>query len=137
MVLVTTNVFDGGAAGGDGNRTQVIQQVDATTTRTTTMTYDFRDRMITTDGEIDYFSVTYYDNLDRVVQFDRYDTTGPGGPSSSSSSSGSMIGNLISRTQTVFDARGNICQSIVFSVDPATGIVGNALTDNTCLLYTS
>ena len=42
MVLVTTNVFDGGVTGGDGLLTQVIQQVDATTTRSTAMIYDFQ-----------------------------------------------------------------------------------------------
>jgi YD repeat-containing protein len=35
MVIVTGNEYDGGAAGGDGNRTQVTQYVDSTTTRVT------------------------------------------------------------------------------------------------------
>ena len=39
MVLITTNVYDGGSAGGDGNLTQQAQQVDASTTRVSTMTY--------------------------------------------------------------------------------------------------
>ena len=68
-------------------------------TRTTTKIYDFRDRLIAIDGEIDYYAVNYYDNLDRRIKFERYDTTGPYAPSSSSSSSSSSgltIGNLIS-----------------------------------------
>ena len=116
MVLITTNVYDGGSAGGDGNLTHQTQQVDASTTRVTTMTYDFRDRQVTTDGEVDDFAKVYYDNLDRVIKFERYDTTSGG--------------NLIGRSVTKFDARDRVYQTIVYAVDPATGTVGNSLTDN-------
>ena len=37
-----------------------------TTTRVTTFTYDFRGRRIATDGEVDFYEKTTYDNLDRV-----------------------------------------------------------------------
>jgi hypothetical protein len=117
MVIVTGNEFDGGAAGGDGNLTQVTQYVDSTTTRVTSMTYDFRDRKITTDGEVDYFQMLYYDNLDRVVETQRYDTT--------------SSGNLILQSATNFDDRNRIYQTINYGVDPTTGDIGNALTDNT------
>ena len=117
MVVITSNVYDGGAGGGDGNLTQVTQAVDATTNRVTTMTYDFRNRLITTDGEIDYFEQRTYDNLDQLVQVDRFNTTG--------------LGNLIGRWQTNFDDLGRSYQSIRYAVDPATGVVGNALTGNT------
>ena len=52
MVIVTANEYDDGADGGDGNLTQLTQYVNATTTRVTLMAFDFRDRLITTDGEI-------------------------------------------------------------------------------------
>jgi hypothetical protein len=48
MVMVTSNQYDGGVAGGDGNLTQVTQYVSATSgdTRVTAFGYDFRDRKI-------------------------------------------------------------------------------------------
>lgn len=132
MVLVTTNVLDGGVAGGDGNLTGVVQQVDSTTTRTTLNIYDFRNRLIAIDGEIDYYAVYYYDNMNRQIEFQRYNTTGPFALSSSrsSSSSASTIGNLIMQTATNFDDRSRVYQSIIYAVNPTTGVVGNALTDN-------
>lgn len=103
--------------GGDGNLTEMTQYVDDTTTRITDMTYDFRNRRVTTDGEVDYFKKSYYDNLDRVTKSERYDT--------------SEEGNLIARSETLFDDRGRVYQSIRYAVDPDTGDVGNSLTDNT------
>ena len=80
MVIVTANVYDNGADGGDGNLTQVTQYVDSTTTRVTAMGFDFRDRKIATDGEVDFYEEVYYDNLNRVVETQRYDTTASGNP---------------------------------------------------------
>ena len=117
MVVVTGNEYDNDADGGDGNLTEMTQHVDDTTTRVTDMTYDFRNRRVTTDGEVDYFEKSYYDNLDRVVMSERYDT--------------SEEGNLIARSETLFDDRGRVYQSIRYAVDPDTGDVGNSLTDNT------
>ncbi len=117
MVLVTGNVYDGGAAGGDGNLTQQTQYAAASDARVTSFTYDFRDRRVTTDGEVDDFQKLYYDNLDRVVKSERYDTTSGG--------------NLIARSETKFDPRGQVYQTIRYGVDPGTGTVGNSLTDNT------
>jgi hypothetical protein len=69
-----------------------------------------------------------------VVKTDRYNTVGawPCGSSSSSSSSssGSGIGNLIARSETKFDDRGHVYQTIRYAVNVTTGIVGNALTEN-------
>lgn len=132
MVLVMTNVYDGGLAGGDGNVTQIIQHVDATTSRVWNLTYDFRDRQISKQGPVDYFEMTFYDNLDRIIESQRYNTYGPSSSSSSgsSNSSGSSLGNLIAQNQTLFDDRGHVFQKLLYGVDPATGIVGNALTDN-------
>jgi len=117
MVLVTGTVYDGGVAGGNGNVTQLLQQVDGSTTRTNTMTYDFRDRRITNQGEINFFEQLSYDNLDNTVQVDRYNTT--------------AAGNLIDRKVTQFDDMGQVYQKTRYAVDPATGTVGNGLTDNT------
>lgn len=116
MVLVTAKAYDDGLAGGDGNLTEVTQSVDSSTTRVTSMTYDFRNRNLTTDGEIDYFQKLYYDNLNRVAKTERYNTTAGG--------------NLIARSETKFDDRGRVYQTIRYGVDPATGTVGNSLTDN-------
>jgi RHS repeat-associated protein len=115
MVLVSENEFDGGSAGGDGNLTKVTQHVDSGTTRVTSMSYDFRGRRIDTDGEIDHFERQTYDNFDRVVKSERYNT--------------SASGNLISRSETKFDDRGRTYQSIRYAVNPSTGSVGDALID--------
>eukprot|EP00456_Euglypha_rotunda_P020876 TRINITY_DN180_c1_g1_i14.p1 TRINITY_DN180_c1_g1~~TRINITY_DN180_c1_g1_i14.p1 ORF type:complete len:586 (+),score=81.96 TRINITY_DN180_c1_g1_i14:65-1759(+) len=117
MVIVTGNEYDDGLDGGDGNLTEMTQHVDASTTRVTTMTYDFRNRGITTDGEIDYFQKVYYDNLNRVIKTERYDTT--------------VSGHLIARSETKFDDLSRVYQSIRYAVDPSNGTVGNSLTDNT------
>lgn len=158
MVQVTANQYDNGSSGGNGNLTLAIQYVDAINVRTTCMIYDFRDRKIATDGEVDFYQMDYFDNLDRNIKTERYDTLGPAGgcgagsssssgPSGSSSastssesslsstqsgssSSGSSITNLIARNETRYDARGNVFQTVVYAVDPTTGAVGNALTDN-------
>jgi len=87
-----------------------------TTTRVTTYSYDFRGRRIATDGEVDVYEKRTYDNLDRVTKVERHDTT--------------ANGNLIARSETKYDDRGRVYQSIRHGVDPSTGTVGNALTDN-------
>ena len=71
---------------------------------------------MTVDGEIDYFAMIYYDNLDAVVETQRYDTT--------------SAGNLIGVSATNFNDRGRVYQQIGYAVDPTTGDVGNGLTDN-------
>ena len=49
----------------------------------TTFLYDWRDRRTDTDGEVDFYEKVCYDNLDRVIRTDRYNTT--------------LSGNLIAR----------------------------------------
>jgi len=117
MVLVTENEYDSGNDGDDGNLTKQTAHVDATSTRVTSITYDWRNRRTDTDGEIDYYEKTYYDNLDRTTKNERYDTT--------------ANGNLIARSETKYDDRGRVYQTIRHGVDPSTGTVGNSLTDNT------
>ena len=116
MVVVDTNEFDNGQAGGDGNLTRLTQSVNATITRVTLTTYDFRSRPVAIDGEIDFFQQDGYDNLDRVIRSDRRDT--------------SASGNLIMRGESRYDDRGRTYQTIRYGVDPATGTVGNTEIDN-------
>ena len=117
MVKFEANEYDGGLAGGDGNLTKQTQYQDTTTTRVTIFQYDFRDRQIEIDGEIDFCQVNTYDNMDRIFRVDRYDTT--------------TSGNLIGRTVTNYDNRNRVYQTIIYAVDPATSTAGNSLTNNT------
>ena len=118
MVMVSANVYDGGSAGGDGNLTQATQYVSATSgdTRVTSYGYDWRDRQTSIDGEVDFYAVYTYDNLDRITQIQRYNTT--------------SSGNLIGQSATNYDNRGRIYQRITYAVDPSTGTVGNSITTN-------
>jgi RHS repeat-associated protein len=119
MVQLVGNVYDGGSAGGDGNLTEQTVKVDSNSAddRITTFTYDFRNRRVTTAGEIDFFEKLYYDNRDLVTRQERYNTN--------------SSGNLIARSETKYDDLGRVYQTIRYGVDPSTGSVGNALTDNT------
>ena len=116
MKLVTANEYDGGAAGGDGNLTRQTDYVNGAVSRVATFVSDWRNRLTDTDGEIDVFERLGYDNLDRVVQKQRYDTT--------------ASGSLILRNDLKYDDRGRTYQTIRYEVDPATGAVGNSLTSN-------
>ena len=117
MVLVAEYQYDGGQCGGAGNLTQQTLHVDAETVRATAYGYDWRNRRTTVDGEEDFFQAVTYDNLNRPVTVARYDTT--------------ASGNLVARTDTAFDDLGRVYQKLVYAVDPATGILGDALADNT------
>ncbi|TWT55957.1 RHS repeat-associated core domain-containing protein [Allorhodopirellula solitaria] len=117
MVQVSGFVFDSGNDGGDNNLTSQIAYVDGVNTRTTAFTYDWRNRRVDTNGELDVFARVTYDNLNRVIQSDRYDT--------------STSGNLVSRNLTKHDNLGRVYQSVRYAVDPSTGSVGNPLTSNT------
>jgi RHS repeat-associated protein len=116
MLIVTEFQFDDGGSSGDNNLTQETQYVDTTTTRLTNYLYDWRNRRTDIDGEVDFYQQVIYDNLDRVIQTDGYDTT--------------ASGNLIARSQTQYDDRGRVYQAITYGVDPSTGTVGNALINN-------
>jgi len=87
------------------------------TTRVTTYTVDWRGRRVATNGEVDAYQETSYDNLDRPTVTQRRNT-----------SSG---GNLVAKSETKYDDRGRVYQTVRYGVDPATGTVGNALTDDT------
>ena len=119
MVQITGMVYDGGLAGGDSNVTQQTAYVNATglNDRVTTFLYDFRDRQTDTDGEIDFYARQYFDNLDRIVRNERYNTT--------------LAGNLIIRRTATWDDRGAAFQAATYAVDPSTGAIGNTLVENT------
>jgi len=116
MVLVTESQYDGGQGGGDNNLTKSTEHVDINSTRVTTYLYDWRNRRTDTAGPVDLYLQTTYDNLDAETRSSRYNT--------------SPSGNLIVRNDYLTDDRGRIYQTTLYSVDPNTGAVGNALVDN-------
>jgi RHS repeat-associated protein len=107
-----------------------------TTLRVTDFCHDFRGRTVAIDGELDLFQCNTFDNLDRVIRSERYDTRGPcacecpSSSSSSSSSSSAAPGPLIAKSETLFDARDRVYRTVRYGVDPATGTIGHSLTDN-------
>jgi len=111
MVQVAAYEYDNGLPGGNDNLTQQTLYVDDSDTRVTAYGYDYRNRQTVIDGEIDFYQVNTYDNLDRVTQVDRYDTTGSG--------------PLVARTQTKYDDANRVYQKLVYSV--AGGVAGNSL----------
>jgi hypothetical protein len=117
MVQVTGNEYDDGQDGGNGNLTEQTQHVNDSTTRVTSFVYDFRNRRVGTDGEEDFYQKSYFDNLDRMFKSERYDTN--------------LGGNLIARSETLFDDRSRVYATKRYAVDPGTGSVGNALRDDT------
>ncbi|HUY92555.1 MAG TPA: hypothetical protein VMV10_27700 [Pirellulales bacterium] len=117
MVAVQVNQYDGGASGGDGSLTQQTLPVDsnAANDRITAFQYDWRDRQVRITLPQDSYQVNTYDTLNRVVQVDNYSQA---------------TNNLIRRSATNYDNRGQVYQSLRYGVDPNTGTVGNVLTDN-------
>jgi RHS repeat-associated protein len=117
MVMVESNVYDGGSAGGDGNLTQQTLYVSFVTvdTRVANYGYDFRDRRTSLTDATGRYAVFTLDNLNRQTQTQMYATNG---------------GYLVSQSQTHFDDRNRIYQQLVYAVDPTTGNVGNNLTAN-------
>jgi len=114
MVVIAENQYDGGNDQGDGNLTLQTNYAAASDTRVTSYGYDFRDRRTSMDGEIDLYEEYTYDNLDRLTETRRKDT-----------SSG---GNLIGKSQTFYDDRSQVYQTKSFAV--ASGTAGNALIGN-------
>jgi YD repeat-containing protein len=119
MVLVTTNVYDVGTDGGNGNLTSVVRPVDSSSAndRSESFEYDFRDRLIgeTRSDGTNTFLVRYtLDNLGQATQVDSYHTS-------------VTAANLTARSKVYFDARGRDYKNETYSVDPTTGAVGNAL----------
>lgn len=116
MVVVVSNVYDTGLEGGDGNLTKRTQHVDGSQVRITTFLYDWRNRLVDVDGELDFYQRSVYDNLNRVVEARRFDT--------------SPSGNLTGRKETQYDDRGRVFRSTQYGIDPFTGTTGNALVED-------
>ena len=110
MVQVTASVYDNGVAG-DGNLTGTTEfMANSSLNRNTSYFYDWRDRLTTTEGMDGYCQVRSYDNLDRVIMTQLFDTT----PS----------GTLLAQSATNYDNRGRVYQTLTYSV---TGGQGPAL----------
>ncbi len=112
MTRVIKNQYDD-----QDNLTQTTAYASDTDSRITTYAYDWRNRRVTEDGEEDRFAQFTYDNLDRLTQIDRHDTT--------------ETGTLIARHETRYDDLGRVYQTTTHAVDPANGNLGNSLTSNT------
>ncbi len=118
MIQLTASQFDGNADRGDNNLTRQTVFVDASTMRATVYSYDWRNRQVDIDGELNLFQRSFYDNLNRVIKVERRNTT--------------SSGTLVSRNETKFDNRGRVYQTVTYGVDPTTGIVtGNQPHDMT------
>jgi YD repeat-containing protein len=116
MKLIEGKQFDQGNDGGDNNLTQLTQPVSGSTQRVTNFVYDWRNRQIEVQGELDYFLKTTYDNLNRAIQAEQR--------------IGSAAGQLLSRSQSLYDPLGRLFRSIGWGVDPDTGSVTYPLTTN-------
>jgi len=126
MVKVQTNIYDNGdPVGGNGLLTTAIQHIDGTMAndRRTDYGYDFRNRQTTLTayivptGTISLVeTLNTYDNLNRIVQVDQYDSTTL------------AAANRIRESQTLYDNLGRVFQALVYAV-PITG--GSAGTPST------
>jgi YD repeat-containing protein len=119
MVLVTTNVYDGGSDGGNGNLTSVVRPVDSNSAnnRTESYVYDFRDRLVDesrSDGTNTYLVRLTLDNRGQATLTDAYHTS-------------VASGNLTARSKSFFDARGRDYKDETYSVNPTSGAEENPL----------
>ncbi len=119
MRLINAQEYDDGAAGGDGNLTQLTQPVDATSghDRITNYGYDYRDRRDTltqNDGTTTWITKTTYDDLDRPWQ----NTTYVGSVADS---------NRIAQDHTFYDVVGRVYRQETDGIDLSTGSVTNTL----------
>jgi hypothetical protein len=112
MVKVTEKIYDMETAGGDGNVTQIRQYTGASELRTTNYGYDFRNRRISADGELDLYVSYSYDNADRLLQIDRLNT--------------SASGTLLGRQKRKYDNQGRYYKWEIYAVN-SSGTAGNAL----------
>jgi RHS repeat-associated protein len=117
---ISTNEYDGGAAGGDGNLTKVTHLVDSNSgnNRVILFRYDWRNRQTETeanDGTRTIISRRTYDNRGNVTQVDEFQTS-------------ITPANRINRAQSFFDARNRQYRSKRFGVVVGTGALRPALT---------
>lgn len=121
MKQLVLNEYDDGQDGGDGNLTKATRSVDGTSPndRISEWEYDWRDRLTTSivdDGTNEFHAINTLDNLGRttVSETKRDDTS-------------SMV--LIAKSETKYDTRGRVYQSLTYGVSDA-GVAGNSLESN-------
>lgn len=113
LVVTSESEYDHGEAGGLSNVTRETAHVDAQTKRHTSYLYDSRGRRVIEDGEETHYVEMVYDNLDRVIERKQRNAT--------------SSGNLIGRSEALYDNRGREFETRTYSVDPTTGDIGQAL----------
>jgi hypothetical protein len=114
MLCVRQNQFDGGNPAGDGLLTQTTDWVDVDNSRVMTFGYDWRDRQTSVAGALSYFILRTFDNLDRVTQLNRMDT--------------SASGSMLTQSTTTFDDIGRVYQTAIYEV--VSGTASNPQTSN-------
>lgn len=115
MVVITTNEYDDGQDGGDGNLTKQIRHVDSNSAndRMVESEYDFRNRMSqskTSDGTTTWLGVPTYDNMGRVTQTLKYRTS-------------VSASNLIAKQESEYDNLSRVFKTTAYGVDPSNGAI--------------
>ena len=123
MYKVSANVYDSGGIG-DGNLTSSISYASASTTYTTSYQYDWRDRMTGVIGPDGVASIQTLDNLGQT----KWDRTYANASYSAGVITTSSV-NLLSESQSEYDARGRVYQSIVHDVSSNDSLTTNAWYD--------
>jgi hypothetical protein len=116
MLCVSQNQYDGGNPGLDGLLTQATALVDTESgnDRVVTLGYDWRDRQTSVAGALSFFILRTFDNLDRVYQVNRMDT--------------SASGSMLTQSTTTFDDIGRVYQTAIYEV--VSGTASNPQTSN-------
>ncbi len=100
---------------GNGLPTRRIEHVDDVTERVTTYSYDWRNWLTSITGDESYFESRVYDNRGRVTRKERRD--------------GSVLGALLRRVDTSYNALGRVYQTKTYGVEGG-AVVGTPLEDN-------
>ena len=120
MVQVSATEYDSNGVG-DGNVTKTKRYRDESNSYDTTYEYDWRNRLEETTGPDNVIVLRELDNLGRAKKVETYADSGNGTPES---------GELRSRSETKYDNRGRVYQTIVHEIDPDDGTVRDRLTTN-------
>jgi RHS repeat-associated protein len=116
MVEISTQEYDHGNAGGNGNLTRQTQHVSDSEDRVTQFEYDWRDRRIVTDGEENTYHSVTYNNQGQAL--------------SNESRAGSASALRLAKFETSYDVLGRAFRSMTYAVD-SLGELGNSLVSNT------
>jgi len=120
-IQLTANEYDGNQVG-DDNLTKTRTFTSVSTSLDTAFVYDYRDRIIQKRGPDNVAIQSTLDNLGNATEEKGYADAN----SNFTIDSGELRGD----TQSNFDEKGQLYQTIRFNVDPATGTAGNTLTTN-------